>query len=105
MKTNKTTFSCAFTLVELLVVVAVIAILASLLLPALGKAKAQGRLVECINNKHQLGMAWHMYTMDNDDKLVPNDTETAPSPYLAPMTEVRTWMAQNYQNWSLDSPN
>jgi prepilin-type N-terminal cleavage/methylation domain-containing protein len=59
-----------FTLVELLVVVAVIAILAALLLPALGKAKLKAWGVHCMNNHRQLTMAWHMYATDNADVLV-----------------------------------
>jgi prepilin-type N-terminal cleavage/methylation domain-containing protein/prepilin-type processing-associated H-X9-DG protein len=63
----------AFTLVELLVVIAVIAILAGLLLPALNKAKVQANSAACMNNLKQLQSCWHMYAMDNADFLPPNN--------------------------------
>ena len=54
----------AFTLIELLVVIAVIGILAALLLPALSRAKEQGRSAACINNLRQLGVAMNLYVSD-----------------------------------------
>ncbi len=54
-----------FTLVELLVVVAIIALLAALLLPTLSRAKAAGYSVACRNNLHQIGLAMEMYLGDN----------------------------------------
>jgi prepilin-type N-terminal cleavage/methylation domain-containing protein/prepilin-type processing-associated H-X9-DG protein len=59
----------AFTLVELLIVIAVIAILAALLLPVLGKAKQTAGTASCANNARQIGIAMRMYGDDNNEIL------------------------------------
>ncbi|HEY6229401.1 MAG TPA: type II secretion system protein, partial [Verrucomicrobiae bacterium] len=58
----------AFTLVELLVTIAIIAILASLLAPAVVRARGSGNQIFCQNNLRQLGLAWIVYAQDNNDR-------------------------------------
>jgi prepilin-type N-terminal cleavage/methylation domain-containing protein/prepilin-type processing-associated H-X9-DG protein len=64
--------SSAFTLVELLVVIAAIGILAALLLPALSASKAKGLQTACLNNLKQLTLGSLVYVNDYDSKLVQN---------------------------------
>ena len=65
-----------FTLIELLVVIVIIAILAALLLPALAAAKQKAQKIQCLSNLRQWGLAFLMYSQDNQD-IVPEEGNVA----------------------------
>jgi prepilin-type N-terminal cleavage/methylation domain-containing protein len=67
-----------FTLVELLVVIGVIALLISILLPALNQARESARRVKCLANVRQLSMAWMMYANDNKGRFCNSMTQGWP---------------------------
>lgn len=80
--------AAGFTLIELLVVVAIIALLISILLPALQRAREQGRITVCIANLRTIGQAANAYMLDFDDL-----PWALPIPYYA---DGRTWNAGAY---------
>jgi prepilin-type N-terminal cleavage/methylation domain-containing protein len=68
----------AFTLVELLVVIAIIAVLIAMLLPALSKAREQARAVQCMSNQRQVVAGLRMYAMEQRRQGYPWIHETQP---------------------------
>ncbi|HEU6449450.1 MAG TPA: prepilin-type N-terminal cleavage/methylation domain-containing protein [Verrucomicrobiae bacterium] len=89
-------FLRAFTLVELLVVIAVIAILAALLLPALSKTKSAAQSLACLSNLKQLELCCHLYVSDYNDFWPQNQVGgfvSAPSSTngLSTVTNSRSW--------------
>ncbi|MBX2852117.1 MAG: DUF1559 domain-containing protein [Phycisphaeraceae bacterium] len=73
----------AFTLIDLLVVISVIAILIALLLPALGKAKQSAKTAQCLANVRQLGVSLRAYAYENNGKLMPMENANAGDPLTA----------------------
>ena len=93
----------AFTIPELLITIALIFLLASILLPALTRAKEQGKSTICVSNLRQLGLALHIYAGDHDDMLPYNMGRDGIDRTVA-SGELRNW-ANNVMSWELDSYN
>jgi prepilin-type N-terminal cleavage/methylation domain-containing protein/prepilin-type processing-associated H-X9-DG protein len=70
----------AFTLIELLVVISVIALLMTILLPALGRARESGKRTVCLSNLKTLQLAWGMYAYNNNEKIVVGDVQCGNPP-------------------------
>jgi prepilin-type N-terminal cleavage/methylation domain-containing protein/prepilin-type processing-associated H-X9-DG protein len=83
-----------FTLVELLVVVAILAILAAMQVPALTGTKVKARTTCCLSNMKQLQVCWQMYADDNHDLLPPNGSSIAPG---AGGNSTNAWILGNAQ--------
>lgn len=83
-------------MVELLVVVAVIAILASLLSAALNQTKAKAHQITCLNNLRQLQLNWILYADDNADQLTLNrSTESANEQIYGRRNLLGSWVVGN----------
>src|SRR5277367_830513 len=59
----------AFTLIEMLVVLAIVGIVAALLLPALARTREAGRTTACLSNLHQIGLGLQIYVQDNQNLM------------------------------------
>jgi prepilin-type N-terminal cleavage/methylation domain-containing protein/prepilin-type processing-associated H-X9-DG protein len=80
-----------FTLVELLVVIGIIALLISILLPSLNRAREAANVVKCLSNMRQLGVAMAAYSSENKGALVPGDCEGFPTAYAGADPACDTW--------------
>jgi prepilin-type N-terminal cleavage/methylation domain-containing protein len=82
-----------FTLVELLVVIAVIGVLAAMLLPALSAAKKRAQGIQCLGNLKQIGLGWQVYTDDNNNRYPPNSAMGHDHPAIGEDKENPSWVA------------
>ncbi len=77
----------AFTLVEALVVIAIVGLLAGLLVPGLARARGLGQSTSCLGNLRQVGVALQVYVQDNGNRMpVMRDRPLGPEPGTNPFT-------------------
>src|SRR5690349_7453551 len=103
LSTSRRIRCMAFTLIELLVVIGIIAILTSLLFPAISRAKSKADAVNCLNNPRQLQLAWLMYANDHRDRLPYNLGGSANRDSVAPSNSMN-WV-NGVMSWELDGDN
>ena len=90
-------YGIAFSLLELLVVIAIIAILAALLLPAVGSVKGKAKRTVCLNNLKQINVAVRLYADDHNSALPADVSTTAmiaatPSIWVAYQSRIRSYV-------------
>lgn len=89
----------AFTLIELQVVIAIIAILAAILFPVFAQAKASAKQIACLSNMRQFGLAFTMYSSDNDDVWLCAAMPSDLGPNFAPQ---QMWVGYDNDNYPLN---
>jgi prepilin-type processing-associated H-X9-DG protein len=101
-----------FTLTELFVVIATVAILAVLLLPAIAGTKPDTQAFQCLENLRQLTLAWQMYAADNSGKLAMDGDQGRPNagtfptdPSMQPGGSNYVWAAGNMQQFTTQWTN
>jgi len=99
--------AAAFTLLELLVVMAIIGVLASLLLPALSRSKESARAVACMSNLRQIGVGLQLYIQENNNHLpVMRDISSSTNPPTPVLPGPNTVLAAQLGNVAvLDCPS
>lgn len=98
---NKTTLrferkASAFTLIELLVVISIIALLISILLPALRNARESAKAAACLSNLKQVGLGAAMYAADNDSVMYEAYTQYAGGSGMSPNWWPMKMAMENY---------
>jgi prepilin-type N-terminal cleavage/methylation domain-containing protein/prepilin-type processing-associated H-X9-DG protein len=83
-----------FTLVEMLVVIAIIGILAALSMPVLSKAKERAQGIACLNNCKQLTLGWTLYAENNHGLIMQNGGGPG-----------RSWIGHGFLTWGPDPDN
>lgn len=96
MQATKARQSYAFTLIELLTVIAIIGLLAALLLPALNTAREKGKRIACASNLHQIGLAIQMYAGDYQNHTPTADFNANPTPRGRPISWAQILVVGNY---------
>ena len=89
-----------FTIIEMLVVIAILSLLLSITAPVVRRAKEAGRRVVCMSNVGQLGLAWDLYATENDDRIC-----SAMTHFNDPVKSQQYGLSGNtLNNWVADGP-